>query len=156
MTIYLYYDPETGDALYTVTGVIKPDGAHIEVPADFDITGVQVIDGVPVRSEPDPEQVLSERRAAASLTKPEFIIACMSVGILTPEEATQAAHGIIPDPFQQAVDSLPPYEKTILNIIWPTATQIDRMDPLILALADGLGVADHMLDALFGLVEYQP
>lgn len=47
---YLYYDPASGAALYTITGM-EPDGAHIEVPDDFDpdLTGVQVIDGVPVR-----------------------------------------------------------------------------------------------------------
>lgn len=150
----VYHDSD-GRVLFTFSGpdAIAPAGDFIEaddqplVPAEW-----KVVEGELVEI---PGAAIQAARASASLTKPEFILACMSVGILTPEEATQAAHGNIPEPFQQVVDNLPPYEQAILNVVWPTATQIDRLDPLILALADGLGIGDHTLDALFGLVEYQ-
>lgn len=94
-------------------------------------------------------------RAVTSLTKAQFIEGCMSVGILTPEEAIMAANSIPPS-FEPIIAALPPYEQTIARIQWPTVTIIDRMNPLILAIAAGAGISEETLDALFGLTEYAP
>lgn len=150
----VYHDSD-GRILFTASGLVSScDCSFIEIEAD-DINPLEwrVADGQLVGI---PGAALQAAREAASLTKPEFIVGCMSVGLLTPAEAEEAAQGGVPAPFQQAVDALPPYEQTLIRVIWPTATQIDRLDPLILALADGLGVSEHTLDALFGLVEYRP
>lgn len=54
MTNYLYYDVDTGHALYTASfreGFSPISGPRIEVPDDFDpdLTGVKVTDGLAVR-----------------------------------------------------------------------------------------------------------
>lgn len=94
-------------------------------------------------------------RMVASLTKAQFIEACMSVNILTPDEAIIAAR-MIPPSFEPIIAALPPLEQTIARIQWPTVTIIDRLNPLILAIAAGAGISEATLDALFGLTEYAP
>ena len=51
---------------------------------------------------------------------------------------------------------LTPEQQDKLPVIWPTVTRINRMDPLILAVAAGTGISAQTLDALFGLADYTP
>lgn len=150
MTTWLYYDPDTGAALYTITGM-EPDGAHIEVPADFDITGVQVIDGVPVRSEPDPAQVLAERRAAASMSRSDFLLASIGAGIIQPSDAGPAARGEIPPSLMPVFEDLPPAVQIEAIVRWGAATMIERTNPILAALAEAMQITEAQLDALFGI-----
>lgn len=106
------------------------------------------------RTADDHEAEQLARRVAASLTKSEFLQACMATGILTPQEANIAARGDIPEPFLSAVASMTPEQRDMVSVIWPSATRINRMDPLILAVAAGAGIGDATLDALFGLAPY--
>lgn len=103
------------------------------------------------RTETDREAERQARRLAAYLTKAEFLQACMATGLLTPSEAAVAAKGDIPAPFLPAVASMTPEEQDMLPVIWPAVTQINRMDPLILAVAKGARISEETLDALFGL-----
>ena len=103
------------------------------------------------RTEADREGERQAHRAATYLTKSEFLQACMATGLLTPSEAAVAAKGDIPAPFLPAVASMTPEEQDMLPVIWPAVTQINRMDPLILAVAKGARISEETLDALFGL-----
>ena len=103
------------------------------------------------RTEADREGERQAHRAATYLTKSEFLQACMATGLLTPSEAAVAAKGDIPAPFLPAVASMTPEQKDMLPVIWPAVTRINRMDPLILAVAKGASISEETLDALFGL-----
>lgn len=103
------------------------------------------------RTETDHKSEQKARRAATYLTKAEFLQACMATGLLTPSEAAVAAKGDIPAPFLPAVASMTPEQQDMLPVIWPAVTRINRMDPLILAVAKGARISEETLDALFGL-----
>lgn len=103
------------------------------------------------RTEEDREGEWTAKRAATYLTKSEFLQACMATGLLTPSEAAVAAKGDIPALFLPAVASMTPEEQDMLPVIWPAVTRINRMDPLILAVAKGASISEETLDALFGL-----
>ena len=103
------------------------------------------------RTPADLEAELQAKRGAAWLTKPDFLLACMGVGLLTPAEAAQAAQGIVPEPFQTAVDALDPMTQAYLAVIWPTATRIERMDPFIQTIAAVRGLSDELVDQIFGI-----
>ena len=103
------------------------------------------------RTETDREGERQARRLATYLTKSEFLQACMATGLLMPSEAAVAAKGDIPAPFLPAVASMTPEQQDMLPVIWPAVTRINRMDPLILAIAKGASISEETLDALFGL-----
>ena len=94
---------------------------------------------------------LETSRNTASLTKNEFLQACMSVGLLTPKEAAVAARGNIPESFASAVAGMGAEMQDRVSIAWPASTRVERMDPLLLAVAAARGITDDTLDALFGL-----
>lgn len=108
------------------------------------------------RTETDRKGERQAHRAATYLTKAEFLQACMATGLLTPSEAAVAAKGDIPEPFLPAVASMTPEQQDMLPVIWPAVTRINRMDPLILAVAKGARISEETLDALFGLTPYRP
>lgn len=103
------------------------------------------------RTPADLEAELQAKRDAAWLTKPDFLLACMGAGILTPADAAAAAQGIVPEPFQTAVEVLGPMMKDYLAVTWPTATRIERMDPFIQTIAAVQGFPDALVDQLFGI-----
>ena len=94
---------------------------------------------------------LEARRSATSMTKGEFLQACIAHMMLNPKEASIAARGDIPEPFQAAVAFMTPEQQDDLLVIWPVTTRVCRMDPLLLAVAEARGFTDDTLDALFGL-----
>lgn len=104
------------------------------------------------RSNADMAAKLTKARASTSRSKPEFLAAAMATGFLDPAEAAAAANGAIPAPFMPAVEQMPAYDRAMLEVIWPSCTRIERMEPFILAIAQASGVTDETLDALFGVV----
>lgn len=130
------------------------DGEFIEYPPKphgfyaFDFETRAWIDP---RTPADLEAELQAKRDAAWLTKPDFLLACMGAGILTPADAAAAAQGIVPEPFQTAVDALDPMTQDYLAVIWPSATRIERMDPFIQTIAAVRGLSDELVDQLFGI-----
>tara|TARA_B000000460_G_scaffold249681_1_gene232614 strand:- start:845 stop:1396 length:552 start_codon:yes stop_codon:yes gene_type:complete len=103
------------------------------------------------RTEADLAAEMQARRDAASLTRMEFIMAAMAVNLLDPAEAAAAAQGLIPDSFQTAVATLSAYERDMVAIFWPSASVIERMHPILLAIASAMGIPDETLDEIFGL-----
>lgn len=157
-------DPElltmnVGDGEGWVPGHYDPDAYYIDAEgepqplppkpgpwAQWD--GAEWIDP---RTPADLEAELQAKRDATWLTKPDFLLACMGAGLLTPAEAAQAAQGIVPEPFQSAVDALDPMTKDYLAVLWPTATRIERTDPFIETIAAMRGLSDALVDQLFGV-----
>ena len=137
------YDPAT---IYIVDGTPTPLPPKPGPWAQW--TGTEWIDP---RTPADLESELQARRSVAWLTKSDFLLACMGAGILTPAEAATAAQGIVPEPFQSAVDALDPMAKDYLAVLWPTATRIERTDPFVETIAAVRGFPDALVDQLFGI-----
>lgn len=108
------------------------------------------------RTADDHEAERQARRHSSFLTKSEFLQACMSVGLLTPAEAAAAARGDVPESYGPALATMSAEQRDRVAVIWPAVTRIERMDPLILAVAAGAGISDETLDAMFGLAPYSP
>ena len=121
--------------------------------AEFDFSTLTWVDP---RTQADLDAEFEARRRAASLTKSQFIISAMSVGLLSPAEAAEAAKGLIPATFQAAFDGLTPQQQDYALVLWPAATIIERMDPLVLAVAQYLSISDQTMDAMCGLTPFHP
>jgi len=157
-------DPEllamnVGDGEGWVPGHYDPDAYYIDAEgepqplppkpgpwAQWD--GAEWIDP---RNPADLEAELQALRDAAWLNKTQFLLACMESGLLDPAGTAMAGRGDIPPQFQDAYDALDPMMKDYLDVIWPTATRIERMDPFIQAIAAERGLSDELVDQLFGI-----
>ena len=148
---------EVGGDVTPATHYINADGepvAYPPRPGEWAVwAGAEWTDP---RTETDHKSEQKARRAATYLSKAEFLQACMATGLLTPSEAAVAAKGDIPAPFLPAVASMTPEQQDMLPVVWPAVTRINRMDPLILAVAKGARISEETLDALFGLAPYTP
>lgn len=109
--------------------------------------------GIGVEVEPieTPEQLLQAKRAAAVMSRSEFLLRCTSAGIITPADALQAAHGQIPESVAGLITSWPEQDRFEIQLRWAALTVIERMHPMILVLADVMGLAPATLDAVFGI-----
>lgn len=103
------------------------------------------------RSEEDIRAELNSLRMATSISKSEFLQACMATGLLSPAEAATASRGDIPEAFRSAISTMSSEQQDMVAVIWPAVTRIDRMDPLILAVAKAQGITDQQLDQIFGI-----
>ena len=101
------------------------------------------------RTEQDRLAELQRAREATDLSRMEFVERAMEWGILDPSEAAQAARGDIPTSFIEVVASMSPMEQAYVDIRWPAATRISRVDSLILRVAEIKQYSDDMLDELF-------
>lgn len=102
--------------------------------------------------EPAPPPDVSALRAKASLPRAEFLLRCVSVGILTQQEALVAAGGGIPESFAAFINEWSPEYVFEAQLRWAALTQVDRLNPLITMLAAQRGITDEQLDVIFGLV----
>lgn len=130
------------------------DGGLVRLPpkpAPFMTFDTEAGAWVDPRTDADRASEHEARRSAASMTKGEFLQACIANMMLNPKEASIAARGDIPEPFQAAVAFMTPEQQDDLRVIWPVTTRVCRMDPLLLAVAEARGFTDDTLDKLFGL-----
>ena len=93
---------------------------------------------------PEPE----DPRMTARLSKYDFLKNCRDAGIMTSEDAIEAAKGNIPPSFHDAV---PENDRDDVELKWASLVYVDRMHPFILAVAQELDISDEMLDMIFGL-----
>lgn len=171
------YSAQTGQIARVIyspdleTILINVGSGEALIEGEYDPATIYIVDGTPTPLPPKPgpwaqwggaewidprtpadlEAELQARRSVAWLTKSDFLLACMGVGLLTPAEAAQAAQGIVPEPFQAAVDALDPMMQAYMAVIWPTATRIERMDAFIQTIAAVRGLSDELVDQLFGI-----
>ncbi len=119
--------------------------------AEFDFMARQWIDP---RSAADMQAALFAAREAATLDKSELLmrLAMPGVGILSPEEAIEAAQGRIPASFQPAIASLPAEAQMLARIKWAGDQIISRTNPLLILAAYAKGISDEQMDQIFGVV----
>ncbi len=92
-------------------------------------------------------------RSKASLSRSDFCLATIRVGVLTKEDAVFAARGEWPTAFDAFIASLNPDEATAAKIQWAAATSIRYNDPLLqsLAVAHSGNGAQALLDEIFAI-----
>lgn len=151
----IYYSAETGEIRFVVDlapGVREPPGDYIEVeeaPADLHLWRVE--DCALVRLPNADAIALQEAREVAVLSKSAFLVACKGAELLSAADAKLASKGELPTAYAAAIAGWPAEVVDDLEIMWPSITEIDRMHPLILAVAAEMGIPDTTLDALFGI-----
>lgn len=96
----------------------------------------------------DANMALIEWRQSASLSRAEFCIALKRAGVLSAQEAKQAAKGDWPATFADALAGFPDADEA--EIIWAAITTVDRMHPMLLALQAFASLPDEFVDGLFG------
>lgn len=155
--VALNFDPDT-EAVYV--GGVVPEATYFSEgqpvampprPGPWAVLDYGAGEWVDPRTPEDFAAALSQARAAASLSKIDFIMGCMSLGLLTPPEAIAAARGEIPQSFAPVVESLSPMQRDYACVHWGAARLIERMDPFIGAVAQAASVSDETLDELFGV-----
>ncbi|MBB1493130.1 hypothetical protein H5395_16785 [Paracoccus sp. MC1854] len=103
------------------------------------------------RTEAELAEELHRVRAATQLDKSDLLIRLAVAGILSPEEAEEAAGGTIPASMQPMLQMLPPEAQMAARIKWRSDNLISRNHPVIVAAAYALGVTDQQLDTIFGV-----
>lgn len=99
-----------------------------------------------------PQQMIEARRAAAVMSRSEFLLRCTGLGVLSQSDALQAAHGQIPDSVASLITSWPEQDRFEVQVRWAALTQIERNHPMILVLADLMGLTPEGLDMIFGIL----
>jgi hypothetical protein len=100
---------------------------------------------------------LDERRARASLSRGEFCLKLLALGILSAGEAVAAARGQWPASFDVALEGMPEAESGAAQIEWANSDLVHYDAPSLQRLAilqaggDPAG-ALAVLDSIFGLV----
>jgi hypothetical protein len=103
------------------------------------------------RTSGDRQAALYAARAVAKADKADLLMALHAIGVLTLEEAVQAAQGQVPASFEAALAALPEAAQGSGRIKWAGDTQISRMHPLIVLAAYARGISDDQIDAVFGV-----
>jgi hypothetical protein len=89
-------------------------------------------------------------RATAKMERADFVNAAADVGLLTDDEAIQAAMGIWPDSFNAALPA-DAAEARRAKVLWASTSTIHRNAPLIAAIiASPIPITEEQVDALFG------
>lgn len=151
----LIYYGEDGAILYSlvlVDGITPPQGNHLATEMDLgDIRAWRVVDGELMRREDWQEIALREMREDAVLSRSELLIAAVGAGIIPVAEAGAAARGEVPPSMQAIFNQVPPEMQVEAIIRWSASTEIDRLNPILLALAASMGMGDAELDELYGI-----
>lgn len=157
---------EITTAKFTAEGVIIAiiDGQQLSVPdemanlhrqelAEWEAQGNTI---TPYEA-PDPREAF---RATASMPKAQFCIGMAEIGVLTDEEAIEAAKGNMPATFAATTAHLTAAEQRDVAVRWAAATVVDRADPMLEAFrayaeADPNlpTITPEQLDTVFGYQE---
>lgn len=103
------------------------------------------------RTPSDIAKAKNIRRNRTTLNKADLLISLASAGILSQDEAIDAAAGGIPLSLQPLLSRLPADAQMAARIKWMADVQISRTHPVIVAAAYGLGITDEALDEIFGV-----
>lgn len=101
------------------------------------------------RTPADRAADLAARRARASLSRIDFLLAAVTAGIITQADAIAASRGEIPPGMADLIATMTPDAQFEAQVRWGAATDIARLDPFITGWAQTLGVTDEQLDQLF-------
>jgi hypothetical protein len=103
---------------------------------------------------PDPSEaeVLAAWRSTATVSRAEFVIACVGAGILTEADGEKAATGEWPDAFNGFLTGMDFAGRVRARAEWKDNATIRRLAPTLLALQAVAKLTDEQVDALFGRV----
>lgn len=175
MTVsYAFVDPELGELMFSnlppesashwwdIPEGVTPNDVYVDASgelaiypprpgpwAEFDYVTETWFDP---RSAAETADDLNRARARTQLDKSELLIRLVVAGILTPEEAEEAAGGVIPASMVPMMESLPPDAQMAARIKWKSDSMISRNHPVIVAAAYAMGISDEQLDQIFGVV----
>lgn len=129
-------------------------GVTMTVPKDIGNRHYQMIvaaidGGEAVASPAAP--TLEEQRAAAILTREAFLQAVAAEGIISWDEAEEAADGSWPASFATFLSGMTQAERVEARALWARGAMIRRDSPLLASVAADQGVSDGQLDAMFGI-----
>ncbi|MTH61212.1 hypothetical protein [Paracoccus litorisediminis] len=97
------------------------------------------------------EDILQALRSGVVLSRVNFLMACVRVGVLSQSEALIGAKGELPPSIVNVISSLPSEEAFEIQLRWAALTEVDRLDPLILVLASAMQLSAETLDDIFGI-----
>lgn len=143
-----HHDPER---MRFSQGVVVPYPPRPHPSCTFDYASGTWID---LRTPAERQAEIYAVREKATLDKSELLmrLAMPGVGILSPEEAIEAAQGRIPESFQPAIASLPVEAQMLARIKWAGDQIISRTNPLLILAAYAKGISDEQMDQIFGVV----
>lgn len=104
----------------------------------------------------DPHEIIALARDQAVLSKREFCLQLLDLGILPPDEAETASRGEWPATFAGFTAGMSSIQATRTRIEWAGATVVEYGNPLLQALAlakagGNKSDATALLDAIFGI-----
>lgn len=104
-----------------------------------------------LRSEAHRLADLEARRASASMTRANLVLAAVTARIIPEADAAAAARGEITASIQALIDQMPTERQLEAVVRWAASIVIDRTNPILTALAASMGLTDAQLDQLFGV-----
>lgn len=94
---------------------------------------------------------LAKKRQSTSLSKSEFVLACVGAGILTDAEALDVGRGGWPNAMNDFLAYLTPQQALTVQLEWASVKDIRRTNVFVMTLGSWLGISDTDLDNLFGI-----
>jgi hypothetical protein len=122
------------------------------------MTQIKYVDGVAIELTPQEITARAAEEAAyaaqvyvpQTITKRQFLIAAAAEGIITSQEALDAAKtGAVPAAIDAVFGALPANERTPARITWASMTIVGRNELLVAAVAAALGKTSQEIDDLF-------
>lgn len=94
---------------------------------------------------------LTTQRASATLSRPAFLLACLTAEIITEEEAEEAASGAWPSTFDTFLQGMTAAQRIEAKAVWASRADIRRDSALLALVAANKSVSAEQLDTLFGI-----
>lgn len=94
---------------------------------------------------------VAARRGAASLTRAQFLKACVAASIITAEVAEEAATGKWPAAFDAFLGGLTSDQRIEAKATWADGGSVRRDNEILALIAADQGVSDAQLDTMFGI-----
>ena len=113
-------------------------------------TGAVTFDAADIAPSMSASELLAQWRDRVSLSRLEFLRACIVAGILSHADAVEAAKGEVPTSMNAALSALPQAEQDDARMVWASAVTVRRNSPILALFQTHVNITDAQLDALFG------
>ena len=123
------------------------------------VTGsrVEMVDGVPTRvciTGPKPTEPASAPPPVRSVSRLQFLLAGVQIGLWTMAEAQAAARlGALPAAVTMAIAALPAADHDMVVLVWAAMATVARDSTMLALIAQALSKTEADIDALFDLAE---
>lgn len=94
---------------------------------------------------------IERKRARATMTRAQFLKACVAARIITAEVAEEAATGQWPTAFDAFIAGLTSDQRIDAKATWADGGSVHRDNAILALIAADQGVSDAQLDAMFGI-----